>query len=352
MPLTLQEIARQNRYLISTLPNFQPGGNGSGTGKVGFLERKNKEEAKKLEAESEVLERQAWNKQLRDRIDGGGSQPPRTLLVNPEATEDKGLLTEVAPGDPIIVKIEKKGAAASEARTYVVNPAATKQEEAVQEVTGGKPAVIFIQSQPAQAPATAPTPPPQPGFIFNPLAKKPEEMIQEIAPGNKPTIIIVQQPAPPVAAAAAQASPVSWVDALVTGVRELGKMEEVKTVLREFFGISGGNGSSSAPLALQVKGADGQLVSLDIDTYIKLTDFSGEQRRKEESHKEQVELVKTIRENIPAVVGAAGRLLGNRNGQATFTCANPDCKEKVSLPANTKEFTCSKCQSLNEVVAA
>lgn len=185
-----------------------------------------------------------------DSFRSAGASTPRPSYIMKPKEDGSWEAEEIQEGKPMIV-----GAPSTQApkKTFLVNPAGE-----VQEVEAGRPIIIKQMGNNGGAPA-------QP--VEHYMVDKATGIVEKLNPGQP--IIIVQQPSPQ------QPSP-----------------------------------QQSTPI--QLMGADGKPIVMDLNTYIHLEEFKGEEHRKEESHKTKQEIAMAFKELLKKASTAAEHMIENR----------------------------------------
>ena len=153
--------------------------------------------------------------------------------------------------------------------------------------------------------------------------------------------------------------PKTFLEQITGFVASLSSLKEAGPILRSILGIpepsSGNPGTTAIPV--QLRGADGEPIVMDLSKYIDLEKFRGEERRADGRHDSLMGLAKTVRENIPdgvaALKAAAMEIKGGTGAKPpeskqeqppVFECA--DCKMQFSPPAGWagQPIKCPGCQ--------
>ncbi len=330
MGLTLLRMTDLNKKLAAGLPLVAPVlTSQSETTEKGFLEKKQEEEKRRLEAEIEIKEREKYLKKLQSDIDEleGKSGKAKTYVVNPEAEQP---LQEVKPGEPIVIKAEEK----VPPKSYIINPNAEKPEEALSEISSDRPAVILISKQQEQ--------PKTKSYIINPNAEKPDETLLEVT--DKHAVFLISKSASQNAPQATK----SWAEQTLDFLKEISKLSEVRETLLKLLGISARPEGRNSEVILQMTDAEGNPIKLDLPTYKDLVTFQLDLAHKKERHEETVALIREAREAIPRIVGAIDRYIKRKTAEIVEVKCDK-CGYRTTVMKGVKQFYCPECDTTYEL---
>jgi len=155
-------------------------------------------------------------------------------------------------------------------------------------------------------------------------------------------------------------------NSLLSTLQQLAEHEELKATFRKLFGVPDqpAVNSQSSPVnqpLFQLKDSSGNPLTLDLSSFMTLTSFTNEQRRKEETHQQVSGFLGSLRENMPKLASAVSEWASSKTTnvksevvpkveQPRFAEAECEgCKGKLQIPAGAKSITCPKCQKVNDV---
>jgi hypothetical protein len=135
--------------------------------------------------------------------------------------------------------------------------------------------------------------------------------------------------------------PKSFIEQISEAVAALGSLKEVGPLLRSILGLPESSGNpNNTTYPIQLKGADGEPVIMDLGKYIDLEKFRGEERRADERHGAIIGVAQAVRENvsdgvaaIKAAVEEAKKGTGAKTpapGPQPYECS--DCHTQFTIP--------------------
>ncbi len=128
--------------------------------------------------------------------------------------------------------------------------------------------------------------------------------------------------------------PKSFMENITDLVGALGSLKEAGPMLRSILGIPEASGNPSTALPVQVTGADGKPIIMDLSKFIDLKKFESEDRRSDERHTALMGLAQTVREHFGDGIAALKAAAEETKGSAGA---------KSSASSQPQAFKCGEC---------
>ncbi len=134
--------------------------------------------------------------------------------------------------------------------------------------------------------------------------------------------------------------PKSFIEQITDAVAALGSLKEVGPLLRSILGVPGPSSNpETTQFPVQLTGADGTPIVMDLSKYIDLERFRGEERRADERHSAIVGVAQAVRENlgdgvaaIKAAVGETRKVTGAKTPSEPQPYECSDCHTQFAIP--------------------